>query len=353
MRSFSALNLQSGIAGCCERLKPEALHLSEGEGMKMKWEGSNLKLGAHRAHKRGGTMDRFIPSGRIGLKLLTAALVIGFQVFFAVAAQAHSLSISATARCGDNGSAVIDFTVVSWSSASPDGSHPKIDVSVNNLFIQSGVFSGQTIPPNTFSGTIPAPSGTSATVTATAVGNWDDGLGGGQSASVTIDIPQDCAPPSALGRFTGGGFQIVLTTGTARRGKGALKRVEGGIKITRGFTIHCDRLLSNNLEVNWKGNHFHMLEHTLTTECFDDPVITQKPPKAPVDTIVGTGRGRYNNVDGYTIDFTLVDAGEPGKADKAALKIYETANPANVVLNVPLQAIGGGNVQAHFDQPHK
>lgn len=298
-------------------------------------------------------MDRFIPAGRIGLKLLTAALVIGFQVFFAVAAQAHSLSISATARCGDNGSAVIDFTVVSWSSASPDGSHPKIDVSVNNLFNQSGVFSGQTIPPNTFSGTIPAPSGTSATVTATAVGKWDDGLGGGQSASVTIDIPQDCAPPSALGRFTGGGFQIVLTTGTARRGKGALKRVEGGIKITRGFTIHCDRLLSNNLEVNWKGNHFHMLEHTLTTECFDDPNITQKPPRAPVDTIVGTGRGRYNNVDGYTIDFTLVDAGEPGKADKAALKIYETANPANVVLNVPLQAIGGGNVQAHFDQPHK
>jgi hypothetical protein len=248
---------------------------------------------------------------------------------------------------------VIDFTVGSWSSGSPEGSHPRIDVSVNNVFVQSGVFSGQTIPPNTFSGTIdPAPSATSATVTATAVGNWDDGTGGGQSASVTFDIPQDCAPPSALGRFTGG-FQIVLPTHTARSTHGPLKPVKGGIKITGGLTIHCDRLLSNNLEVNWAGNHFHMREHTLTTQCTDDPNIKQKPPKAPVDTIVGTGIGRYNNVDGYTIEFTLVDAGEPGKADKAALKIYETANPRNVVLNVPLQTISGGNVQAHFDQPHK
>jgi hypothetical protein len=35
------------------------------------------------------------------------------------------------------------------------------------------------------------------------------------------------------------------------------------------------------------------------------------------------------------------------------LLIYETANPANVVLDVPLTVIDGGNVQAHFDQPHK
>jgi hypothetical protein len=295
-------------------------------------------------------------TSRIGLKLLTAALVIGFQVFFAVAAQAHSLTITATSTCGDNGVAVIDFTAVSWSSASPEGSHSKIDISVNGVVVQTGVFSGGTIPPNTFSGTIdPAPSGTSATVTATAVGPWNDGLFGGETASVTVNIPQDCAPPSVEGRFTGGGFQIVLTTGAERIANGALKQVEGGIKITRGFTIHCDLLLSNNLEINWEGNHFHMLEHTLTTECSDDPDITQKPPRAPVDTIVGTGTGRYNNVDGYTIEFTLVDAGEPGKADipdQAALKIFETANPSNVVLNVPLQDIGGGNVQAHFDQPH-
>jgi hypothetical protein len=58
-------------------------------------------------------------------------------------------------------------------------------------------------------------------------------------------------------------------------------------------------------------------------------------------------------VDGYTIQFTLVDAGEPGPNDSAALKIFETANPSNVVLNVPLQHLTGGNLQAHYDQPHK
>lgn len=51
---------------------------------------------------------------------------------------------------------------------------------------------------------------------------------------------------------------------------------------------------------------------------------------------------------------SLVDYGEPGRnADQAALLIYETANPANVVLDVPQQIITGGNLQAHYDQPHK
>jgi hypothetical protein len=48
-----------------------------------------------------------------------------------------------------------------------------------------------------------------------------------------------------------------------------------------------------------------------------------------------------------------VDAGEPGKNDQAALKIYETANPLNIVLNLPLTNLTGGNLQAHYDQPHK
>jgi hypothetical protein len=96
-----------------------------------------------------------------------------------------------------------------------------------------------------------------------------------------------------------------------------------------------------------------MTEHLETVACTDDPNIIQAPPPAPVDTIIGRGTGRLKNADGYTIEFTLVDAGEPGKFDKAALKIYETANPANIVLDVPLQVISGGNVQAHYDQPHK
>ena len=151
-------------------------------------------------------------------------------------------------------------------------------------------------------------------------------------------IGDACESPIGEGRFTGGGFQIA-----------------GDVRITRGFTIHCDLLLSNNLEINWNGNKFHMTEHTTTVRCFDNPAVDQRPPAAPVDTIVGTGTGRYNGVDGYTIEFTLVDAGEPGTADRAALRI---TGPGGVVLDVGVWPDGpilldGGNIQAHFDQPHK
>jgi len=141
----------------------------------------------------------------------------------------------------------------------------------------------------------------------------------------------------ANGRFTGGGHQLRV----------------GEARVTRGLTIHCDLLLSNNLEVNWGGNQFHMTEHLETVACTDDPLIDQTPPPAPLDTLIGVGTGRYNGDDGYTIEFTLVDYGEPGSSDRAALLIYETANPTNVVLNVPLQVLSGGNLQAHYDQPHK
>ena len=123
-------------------------------------------------------------------------------------------------------------------------------------------------------------------------------------------------------------------------------------KITRGLTIHCDLLLSNNLEINWDGgNNFHMLEHLETIACFDDPAIDQKPPSAPLDTLIGRGTGRLNGVDGYSIEFTLVDAGEPGTSDEMGFVI--TAPNGTVVLNVPVQHLTGGNLQAHFDQPHK
>jgi hypothetical protein len=155
---------------------------------------------------------------------------------------------------------------------------------------------------------------------------------------VTVDLPQECTAPGT-GRFTGGGKQI---------------RLSDGLKITRGLTIHCDLLLSNNLELNWPlGNKFHMLEHLQTTECSDDPNIIQQPPPAPIDTLKGVGTGRYNGEAGYTVEFTLVDAGEPGVNDEMAIKIYKTSDPTIVVLDVPQQKLTGGNLQAHYDQPHK
>jgi hypothetical protein len=46
------------------------------------------------------------------------------------------------------------------------------------------------------------------------------------------------------------------------------------------------------------------------------------------------------------MEFRFIDNGEPGPKDQVWLAI-----DGQVVL--PLQNITGGNVQAHYDQPHK
>ena len=267
------------------------------------------------------------------MKLIMVVLAaLAFQLAVVPSASAHGVTVTATASCDPTGSTVISYTATSW-FAGFGGANPQINILFNGVVVDTGAFSS---PAFSFSGSKPAPPGQTVIVTALVVGAWDDGAAGGQSQSDGVDVPADCVQ-AGTGRFTGGGSQITV----------------GGVKVTRGLTIHCDLLLSNNLEVNWGGNQFHMEEHITTVSCTDDPNIVQAPPAAPLDTLVGIGIGRYNNSDGFTIEFTLVDAGEPGTIDKMAIRIYETANPANVVLNVPLQYLTGGNLQAHYDQPHK
>jgi hypothetical protein len=272
---------------------------------------------------------------RVGAIGTTAAVVVLLQIIFAGVASAHSLSLSAQAVCV-GATPMINFTVTSWSTGA-DGINPKVTVSFNNVIVFTGAFVEAT--GNTFSGSVAAPSGTSVFVSAVAVGDWPSDSGG-QTSSTTVTIPAECASGgggSGNGRFTGGGKQV---------------DVGDVASITRGLTIHCDLLLSNNLEINWgRGNNFHMLEHLETVACFDDPEIDQRPPKAPLDTLIGRGTGRYNGADGYSIEFTLVDAGEPGRSDEMGFVI--TAPDGSVVINVPLQHLAGGNLQAHFDQPHK
>lgn len=262
-------------------------------------------------------------------------------------ASAHHPEIAATAVCdAASGGVVINFTSTAWvgsgtdPTSDPSRANPQIDIAFNAAFVTSGAY---VAPTYSFSGSAAAPAGSRAgdtvIVSATAVGTWGSGAGGGgETRSVTVTIPPlDCLIDPENGRFTGGGHQLRV----------------GAARVTRGLTIHCDLLLSNNLEVNWGGNSFHMTEHLTTVACTDDPAIIQAPPPAPLDTLVGVGTGRYNGSSGFTIEFTLVDAGEPGTADKAALLIYQTSNPANVALRIPLQLLTGGNLQAHYDQPHK
>jgi len=140
--------------------------------------------------------------------------------------------------------------------------------------------------------------------------------------------------PNLQGRMTGGGAQIF-----------------GGVKITRGFTIHCDITLSNNLEINWNGNQWHIDKPLDRAACINDPAYEQQPPNAPFNTFIGEGTGRLNGVDGSKVFFTFIDAGEPGKFDKAAIRII-APDGITMVLNVPLVFLDNGNIQAHFDQPH-
>jgi hypothetical protein len=144
-------------------------------------------------------------------------------------------------------------------------------------------------------------------------------------------------PPPAMGRFTGGG----------------VVRLVDDIKITHGFTLHCDELLSNNLEINHGGDQWHINPkgEFLDVSCWDDPAVDPEPPPAPVDNIEATARGRWNGQPGYTVHFHLMDAGEPGgKGDMAGLTIRSPGGA--VVLEAAFDFTLTGNIQAHYDQPH-
>lgn len=107
--------------------------------------------------------------------------------------------------------------------------------------------------------------------------------------------------PGIDGRMTGGG-SIFL----------------GDTRITHGFTLHCSvDEVPNRLQVNIHrprglGDNFHM-DTLLSVICYEEPT--------GVFHIVGTGSGKWNGVAGYKIAFHFSDAGEPGTADVARIKI--------------------------------
>ena len=147
------------------------------------------------------------------------------------------------------------------------------------------------------------------------------------------------------GRMTGGGFDINID----------------GVKISKGLTLHCDAALSNNLNIKWDGGHWHIQrEQIYDILCLDDPAYDPSPPDAPFDTFIARANGRLDNQDNSIIEFIFIDDGEPGTGDRAGFTIYApNQGPGQVapgdeviVLQVDEDFIDGGNLQAHFDQPH-
>lgn len=143
--------------------------------------------------------------------------------------------------------------------------------------------------------------------------------------------PEECGS----GRFTGGGFTVAAN----------------GLKVSKGFTLHCDAILSNNFEVNWAGgNNFHIDKNPTNVHCqfINDP----NPPDAPVNRIDITGTGTLNGAPA-TVTLVLIDNGEKNGATPD--QTYIAVNGVNLTggtVAVPAN-IDGGNIQAHFDQPHK
>jgi hypothetical protein len=140
---------------------------------------------------------------------------------------------------------------------------------------------------------------------------------------ITVQVP-------LTGRMTGGGRFFTAD----------------GQRVTHGFSLNCySGAGGTNLEVNWNGNAFHLesLDHAA---CFDNPLIGEEHPRAGFDTYQGKGTGSLNGTPGYTAEWRLTDAGEPGGNDVAEISILDPAN--NVVLNAD-GTLRNGNHQAHPD----
>ena len=273
---------------------------------------------------------------RIAWLFLIGVLAIGFQGIVAGTASAHTLTVTATASCV-NGAPVISYTAVSWNPGGTGGSNTEIDILFNGVKVDAQPFSLTTTPQDQFSGQMPAPSATSVVIVeGVAIANWDDGFLASDTptSSVTVTVPSNCA--SGTGRFTGGGKQVIV----------------GVVTLTKGFEVDCDLTTpSNNLEINWRdasGTHQFHMENFVSAMCTLNG--NPAPPRAPVNTIVASGTGRFDGVDGFTVQFTLIDNGEPGTNDQAGFMVFETANPSNVVLAFPVMTITTGNIQAHVDQ---
>lgn len=150
--------------------------------------------------------------------------------------------------------------------------------------------------------------------------------------SVTISQPG----PELLGRMTGGG---VKATGSDNE------------VVTFGLTLHCDILLSNNLEVNWQGHQWHLTKPIETATCTNQQ-NDAPPPASPIDTFEGTAYGKLDGVANSYATFKFEDHGEPGTSDRVQITIYQPGSTSTVALEVPDQLISVGNWQMHYDQPH-
>ena len=142
--------------------------------------------------------------------------------------------------------------------------------------------------------------------------------------------PKKCPPNKVKGRMTGHGHATVSGYG----------RVAWEF---RNSICGADKF--PDLKVAWGGNRFILTAYSTPLVCLDT-AVSEGQPRAGFDTIVGQGTGTLNGVSGASATFRFTDAGEPGRADTATIRIVSATG--DVVLNITnVAASGGGNHQAH------
>lgn len=88
---------------------------------------------------------------------------------------------------------------------------------------------------------------------------------------------------------------------------------------------------------------FHLTNVTSAT-CTNDPAIGSNGRNATFDTHTGTGRGRLADGSPATIEWTLVDGGEPGRRDRVSVKVR---NDRGQVLFQVSDSLSAGRIKAH------
>lgn len=246
-------------------------------------------------------------------------------------AYAHYPVIAATVACS-KGAPVISYTVTSWDPGTAGGSIASVDVLFNGMQVASASLVSTSTPPDEFSGSLPSPAMTN-TVTVQAVPAFPYVWGDGETYStpsniVTLTIPASCA--SGTGTFTLSNGKMVDLDGDSVKSR---------------FELPCDLSQPSTLEIVSGDNVFQMTDLT-SAAC---TLQGSNPPNMPVNTISGAANGQWNGMDGYSVTFEVQDDGVPGKVDEVYFVVYQTSNPRNVVLWIPLQSIDSGNVQVKFD----
>ena len=256
-------------------------------------------------------------------------------------ASAHHPTITANAVCVD-GAPVITFTSTAWEgwggdpTNDPSRANAQVDILLDGAPATSGAY---VAPTYSFSGSIPVAGspGDVVEVTAVAVASWGNGAAGGQE--------RDRHRDAARGRLRGRPVDRPLHRG----------RVPGPCR-RRPRHSRADHPLRPAAVQQPRGQLGR--EPVPHDRAPDDGRLHGRPAHRP-GSAAGTARharrDRDRAVQRRRRLHDRVHARRPRRAGQlrpGRAAHLQHGNPSDVVLDMPLRTISGGNLQAHYDQPH-